>query len=94
MHRRDWSDEDVRRTASALGRLPAAELAQADALLATVPGLARQSTGTAGAPPEPAHHSGLAGSTGPPEEPPPEARANARGLYQHYQHGRLSDEVP
>jgi hypothetical protein len=91
MNLRDWSDDEVRRTAAALERLPAADLARADALLATVPGLAQQLTGTLRAPPEPAPLAGPAGLPGCPETSPPRAWEFARWLYQH---GRLSDEVP
>ena len=88
---RTWGGADVRRTASALERLPAAELERANALLSTVPGLAQRLAGTSGAPPPPSHRAWSAGPTGSPQRAPPRAWAFARWLYRH---GRLSDEVP
>jgi nucleotide-binding universal stress UspA family protein len=88
---RTWGGENVRRTASAPERLPAAELERANALLSTVPGLAQRLAGTSGPPPPPSPRAWSARPTGLPQRPPPRAWEFARWLYRH---GRLSDEVP
>lgn len=86
MNLRDWSDDDVRRTASALAHVRTADLVLADALLATVPGLEQQLSDLSVRPRDP---SGPAGSSSASEAPPSRAWEFARWLYRH---GRLSDD--